>query len=499
MRKSLQLLFLLLIFSNLTFGADKPAYEIKIRIAGMKDTLMYLANYYGGYTVKADSARMDKKGWAVFTGNSPMPCGVYMAVLGNTRIFELAVNEQFFSIETDTGFDVKRMRIKNSPENEIFIGYQNNSASYTSNIYKFQTQIKELEKDPAQKVKVQALRDSVKRYSDMEAALRKSILKNHPNSMTAKIMKSLEDIVPPPTPLDKNGRPMDSNFQFNYYRDHYFDNIDFTSDCLIRCPVYHNKLKYFFDKMVLMHPDSLVYWSTVVIDKAKASRELFKYTLSYLVSTYANSQYVCMDAIPVNLILKYYNHKDCFWIDSTQLIRSRMEAEAIFPTLCNKIAPNLMMHDSVLEKYIIEVVKTDTVQDSRSAKIYSLIKKYGTVNLHDVKAEYTVIVFWDPDCSHCKAEMPKIKALYEKFKSKGLEIYGACVEIDYNKWMDYIKQNDLKWVNVIDVYNISEFRKYYDIKSTPVILLLDKEKKILAKKLDASSLDDYLSHELNVK
>ncbi len=480
-------------------AADKPAYEIKIRIQGMKDTLMYLANYYGGYTVKADSAMIDKKGWATFKGAKPLPCGVYMTVLGNTKIFELAINEQFFSLETDTGYNVKKMKIKNSPENELFIGYQTNSADLTANIYKFQAQIREVEKDPAKKSQVTALRDSVKLYSDKEINLRKNITKNHLNSMTAKIMRSLEDIVPPQTPLGKDGKPIDSNFQFNYYRDHYFDNIDFTCDCLIRCPIYHNKIKYFFDKLVVMHPDSIVYWAFNIIEKTRPSKELFKYTVQYLTNTYAASNYVCMDAIPVNLILKYYTYKDCFWLDSMQIYRSRLEAEAIYPTLCNRIAPNINMHDSVLERHIMEVVKTDSGQYTRSAKILELMQKHGTTNLHDVKSEYTILMFWDPDCSHCKAEMPKIKSLYDKMKGKGVQVYAVCVETDYNKWIEYINKENLKWINVIDIYNISEFRKYYDIKSTPVILLLDKNKKILAKKLDGTTLDEFLSIELKLK
>jgi len=499
MKKIIYTLLLLFLITPILKASDMPAYEIKVRIQGLKDTLMYLANYYGGYTVKADSAMIDKKGWAVFKGAKPLPCGVYMTVLGSTKIFEFAVNEQFFSLETDTGFNVKKMKIKNSPENEIFIGYQTGSAELTSNIYKFQSQIKEAERDPAKKSQIASLRDSIRIYSDKELGLRNNIIKNHPTSMTAKIMKSLEDIVPPATPLGKDGKPIDSNFQFNYYRDHYFDNIDFTCDCLIRCPIYHNKLKYFFDKLVVMHPDSLVYWSYIIIDKTKPSKELFKYTLNYLINTYAASNYVCMDAIPVNLILKYYNYKDCFWVDSAEIYRSRTRMELLYPTLCNHFAPNIMMHDSLLEKKIVEVVKSDTIPDSRSNKIYSLMQKHGTTNLYDVKSPYTILMFWDPDCSHCKAEMPKIKSLYDKMKGKGVEVFAVCVETDYNKWVDYINKENLKWINVIDIYNISEFRKYYDINSTPVILLLDKDKKILAKKLDGTTLEEFLSIELKLK
>ncbi|MBI3234364.1 MAG: TlpA family protein disulfide reductase, partial [Bacteroidetes bacterium] len=130
-----------------------------------------------------------------------------------------------------------------------------------------------------------------------------------------------------------------------------------------------------------------------------------------------------------------------------------------------------------------------------SAKILSAVSKHGTVNLYDVKAPYTVLMFWDPDCSHCKAEMPKIEELYKKYKDSGLVVYAVCVEQEYDKWINFIREKNLNWINVIDIYNISEFRKSYDISSTPVIFLLDKDKKIIAKKLNGQSLEQLLEFE----
>jgi thiol-disulfide isomerase/thioredoxin len=105
-------------------------------------------------------------------------------------------------------------------------------------------------------------------------------------------------------------------------------------------------------------------------------------------------------------------------------------------------------------------------------------------------------MFWDPDCSHCKAEMPKIEEIYQKYKDKGVAFYSACVEQEFDKWIKFIKEHNHTWINVIDMYNISEFRKLYDISSTPVIFLLDKDKNIIAKKLAGNSLEQLIEYEL---
>ena len=64
---------------------------------------------------------------------------------------------------------------------------------------------------------------------------------------------------------------------------------------------------------------------------------------------------------------------------------------------------------------------------------------------------------------------------------------------------DDIQEYKLKWVNVCDPYYKSGFRNYYDIYSTPVIYLLDKNKKIIAKRLSPEQLEDLIRHKLGIK
>ena len=54
------------------------------------------------------------------------------------------------------------------------------------------------------------------------------------------------------------------------------------------------------------------------------------------------------------------------------------------------------------------------------------------------------------------------------------------------------------FINVSDTDNKTNFRVFYDIYSTPVLYLLDKDKKILAKRLDIYNLKKYLNHDLGL-
>lgn len=69
-------------------------------------------------------------------------------------------------------------------------------------------------------------------------------------------------------------------------------------------------------------------------------------------------------------------------------------------------------------------------------------------------------------------------------RANGVEVWGVNLEGDQKEWMDYVNEHHLEWINVWDPYNQSNFRKLYDIYSTPVIYILDKDRNIRYKRID---------------
>ena len=92
-----------------------------------------------------------------------------------------------------------------------------------------------------------------------------------------------------------------------------------------------------------------------------------------------------------------------------------------------------------------------------------------------------------------KKEMPKIKHNIDSLTNLGYDIttFAVATEFDKEEWKKFIKdQKTEDWINVADINHdeegnpvaSSDWRDKYDIYSTPVVYLLDKNKKILAKK-----------------
>ncbi|MFL5753470.1 MAG: TlpA family protein disulfide reductase, partial [Bacteroidia bacterium] len=116
------------------------------------------------------------------------------------------------------------------------------------------------------------------------------------------------------------------------------------------------------------------------------------------------------------------------------------------------------------------------------------------VPLSKVKADYTVLLFWDVDCGHCKKEVPIILDTYHKLKKEGMsiEVYAVYTQHEYDKWKKFIIENKLDWINVADGVHLNNLKKKFDIFSTPVIYMLDKNKTIKAKRIGAEQIEDVI-------
>ena len=129
-------------------------------------------------------------------------------------------------------------------------------------------------------------------------------------------------------------------------------------------------------------------------------------------------------------------------------------------------------------------------------------------DLYSVKADYTVVIFWDPTCGHCKETVPKIDSIYRaSWKAKNVKIYAVLSEDQKPLWVKYIKEHKLgDWVNVYQTKEMEKaaadaqkpsYKQLYDVIMTPTLYLLDKEKRIIGKKLSWEQLNDFLLVKIN--
>ena len=443
---------------------QKPGYEIKFVMKELKDTTVSLGYYYGDKQYLKDSARVDGNGNFMFKGDERLDPGIYLVIMPDKNYYEIILDkEQHFSVETKGPNYIENMKIKGSKENILFYEYLNF----------INPKGKESEKLRKQYEGASA-KDSVNIKSKLEAldkevvAYKKDFREKNPDSFVALIFKAMDDPKLPEIPKGEDGKE-DQAEKFKIYKKHFWDNIDFTDDRILRTPIYHNKLERYMKQLTVQYPDSINKSADVIAEKASANKELFKYTVFWITNTYERSKIMGMDAVFVHMAENYYMTNRAHWVDSAQLARISERAMQLKPILIGKTAPDLFLRD----------------------------KDNKVVSLHNTKGEYTVLYFWDPDCGHCKKVTPKLNDLYLKMKDKGVNVYAVSIYPDLEKIQKFVKEKDIKFINVYDPYHQFNFKQTYDIYSTPVVYVLDKDKKILAKRLDVEQIEDFLNHQYN--
>lgn len=451
----------LLLMAFVSQAKDKPVWSYSVKINGIRDTVCYWGYHFGEKQYVSDTVRVDSKGNMVFEGSKPLEGGIYLIIMPNKKYIEVIIaGENAFSIETDTADVVRSMKVKGSKENDLFYKYLVfiNDRQKESEPYR-----RRLDKVKDNKDSTAYYRSKLDEVDKRVAAYKKKFMEDHADAFVAKIFRTTQEPEVPEVPLLPNGRK-DSTFTYRYYKQHFFDQVDFSDVRLLRTPILQSKINFYMDKLTYQIPDSLLASARVVIERSKANRDVFKFALITLTSQFETSKMMGMDAVFVGLVEDYYKTGQAYWADSTTLFKITDRARVLKPLLIGKKTPALTLKDT-------------------SGFYHSL---------YDLPAKYTVLLFWDPDCSHCKKTVPKVREWYTANKDRGLEVYAVCTETEKDKWKKFIREHNLNWINVADIELQNRFRSIYDISSTPVIYLLNKDKEIFAKKIGVEQLSEII-------
>ncbi|MCK9219708.1 MAG: DUF5106 domain-containing protein [Bacteroidales bacterium] len=433
-------------------------YLIKFRIKGIKDTTCIIANYYGNGTYVKDSIKVDGNGKCVFKAKTDLPKGMYIFIISEKNYFDFIVNDDHkFSMETDVQNPIKNMIIRDSPENSLFYQYLRYNKEQYDIMMGIQDHLKKV-KENNDSVKI--LSDQINQMNKDLIAYKLDLIKEHPRAFLNLLINTM-----------KEPEIKDSTTTYQYYKEHFWDDVDFTDDRILRTPVFHPKLKKYFDNVLIQIPDSIIHESDIMIDKSRPNSEMFKYLVWFMTSHYENSEIMGFDKIFVHVVDTYYSTGQATWVSKTTTENIIKKSDRLKPILLGKKAPNMIMQDT----------------------------SFRLVSMHNINAKYLVILFWDPSCGHCEHEIPKIKAFYDVNKEKyGLEVLAVCSDTSLVKWKEAIKSKHLNWINVDGPRTLTgDYHEQYDVITTPVLYLLDERKVILAKQLPWEKMEKFLENRYN--
>jgi thiol-disulfide isomerase/thioredoxin len=458
------------------FAQSNTGHNIQITLKPYHDTTIYLGTNYGNSKVFADSCKLNQNSEGVFKSNTKLTPGIYFIVSPKMSIlFDFLVDEkQHFKIIADT-LNLKNISFTGSKDNELF-------QSYSKNVNDLFVQLNTIEQNykVAKTAKDSlSLKDAYIAKDKEIKQKRKAFIEGNPNSLMSFLLNTLEIPETPNIPIVKG--KADSLYPYRYVKEHYWDNILFNDDRLLRTPFFEKKLDDYFKNFVARDPDSIINEVQYMLTFAKTGKEIYPFLLFKFTNKYISPEFMGQDKVFVHIYQNFFAKGDTVLLNDASKKSIRERAYSLMANQLGLPAPILVLNDEDEKRFA----------------------------LHNMKATFTLIAFWDPTCSHCKVEIPKLDSMY-KASWMNNDIKLIAVNINNKEktaWKAFIKEHQLnKWINAYQTdedlnKEIKEgkpttIRQLYDVYKTPTFYLLDKDKKIIAKNLSIEQFNDFIQSTL---
>jgi thiol-disulfide isomerase/thioredoxin len=450
----------------------QDGYEIKVTFKPFKKQYIYLGHYFGKTYPIIDSVMLDDKSEAVFRGTKKLNGGIYLiGYPGRNGFFEILVDkQQHFSVIADTATLATGAKFINSADNVLFTAYQQHMQASGKKIKALQEKLKTAgnTKDSA------VIATELEKEDKAVMAYREEVIKKNEGSLLSTLLIAMREPILTGKLKDPKNKA-DSLEAYQFYKSNYWNGVNFWDGRLAYTPFFEDKVDKYYTQLVQPQPDSVIKEIDYMLGFASINEEMNRFLLIKFVNRYLNQKYMWEDAIFVHLFEKYFSNKEYAWLNEKGKKTITDRAYSLMANIMGSPASDIELPDTAGK----------------------------TTSLYGLNAAYTVLVFWDPTCGHCKEVLPKVDSFYQaKWKAAGIKVFSVAKETDGTKkdWLDFIKNNQLQeWTHVyyskadeklrID-NNIPGYSQLYDILSFPTLYLLDKEKRIVAKKLTYQQIDD---------
>ena len=424
------LLIFLLTFAPIVMMSQ---VNIRVEIENHDDSLYYLLKYKSDKSLVAIDTSTVEKDKTIFKQNANYPEGIY--VLADSKqnpIFEILLGkDQKFSITVGDLMRNDTYIIKGSKETSAYF-YIYNKTNY-NRLY-IKALESEIEYFPDNAKKIDSIKLNYNKYLE-------SIRIKDRNSFLKTYIGYNKEIIVPQEYKNKSEQ---------YIIDHYFDDMSLSDIRILNTRLLKNKLDDYFNNymskqstdVILQKIDYLIGRTTAGyrdIPQDLVNHEVRDYILWYLYSKYFDNDII------------YTHLSDVYF--------SKLEIN----NLTENIRSEIVKRADILRKITI----------GRLAPTFTYIDDDGNkINLSEIDSKNTILFFYKPDCQRCIREK-RILGLV-KNRQKDLTIL-------------YINISEENYHNVSQDIAVK-----YDIKTTPTIYILDKDKRITAKNIKAEEIEFHI-------
>ena len=466
-------LAVLILVPNVAFSKDKKdkkggkvGYRISLHIDGATDDTVYMGNYFAKGTYAIDTALNDGKGNYVFSRGTELFPGLYFFTNQKGKYFEFVVyNEKpEFSFTTKDDNWQRNAKVKGSHENEIFYAFHAERRVLMDDL---EAKSKNMSKEEFEAYRAEQLKKN--------DSLMLKYIGQYPDCMFVKMMSATKPIEVPL--VNEKGDSLTATERWEYYADHYFDNMPLGENFIVRTPenIFYKKIEDYFNVTLKnTMPDFIIPHVDAMIDKARPAPEVFKYLVHTTSERFLQSNVMVYDEVYVHMIHRYYATGEAVWASPSSIDDNVKRADTWEKILVGKIAPELILKDT--------------------------LGTFHSLGMECKRHQYTLLIFWSPTCGHCKVTIPEMHEIYEKYRKEyDIAAFAILSEPDdatRPKWKKFIHDHNLDWLNLDGGECNVDWKEVYDVVTTPKIFLLDRDRKIIAKKFSPETFEGLITNQL---
>ena len=420
--------------------------------AGKRITLYSM---YGEKLTLMDSAVVDQSGHLAFSLKPATPEGLYRISLAKDNYFNLVLNHENIEFVTDVNDLSDSIRFSSSTENQLYVMFRKMDRT---NQAKLELLVPVLDYYPEKDAFYSRIVNEFETIQKRQLGVIDSVARLYPESYSLRIVR-LQQAPFIPASMGKDER-------MSWMKNHFLDQVNFKDTLLLRSDAWVNKAVsylslYSNNRLAQKQLEAeFIKAVTVILSAATVNAEVYKFLLDYFVGGF--------DKYHFDNVITYIadNFQDPFSCeDQARKSSLQKKLENFKKISVGKIAPDIVVPDL----------------------------KRKPVKLSEINSEFTLLVFWSSECSHCIEMMPKVKQLYDKQKPKRMEILAVSLDTSSTSWSGFIKKEKLNWINACELKGFnSTSTDAYNIYATPTMFLLDREKKILSKPISYRELEDAL-------
>jgi len=425
----------------ISFGQYSYSQQIEVQITGTIGKV-FLSEVSGEKIIVIDSVNSSNGVYQFSFDESKHHAGFYRLATNNSKWIYIIYDREEVYLETDANNILDSLKVINSEANKIYYEFIKRSKDYKTKSELLQLILARYPKgDSYYQTTKEKLIQVQEDYLDFVNVTAQS----NPNSFVARYVRSAQ------LPVVDIGIPNEE--QLTFLKTHALDNVNFYDDGLIYSDAFTNKtieyLSYYRNSQLPLELLEKEFMSAIdtILSKAKVNEIVYTHIVEYLLDGFKKFGF---DNV-INYILESYVIKDDLCLDQklSNTLERRIQQTRNFNI--GSIVPNIALPDS--SGLLIELNKIST--------------------------EKTLIIFYASWCPHCQKLLPEIYTLYKNQNKKKFEVLAVSIDTIRTDWLNYVKTNNLNWVNVSDLKGWEGLAtKDYYIYATPTMFLIDKEKKV---------------------